>query len=275
VKKKGRAVGADLAENRRGIQSVEVGIQLLKALQNASSSVTLTALSDAAEMTASKAHRYLASYVRTGLVRQDPHSREYELGPAALTLGLAVLSQLDIISLAVEAGRKVAESTGHTVVVSVWSDRGAVIIRWLRGAEPIVTSLDLGSVLPALSSATGQVFVANLPRIATASAVRTEQRSRQKLKNTPLSEPQIEEMIAKVRKQGAAWVDSGDRSLGWQAISYPVLDNQGEAAAALTLLIVAAPVGNAEHPSAQALARACEEVSRQAVVSGLPGPRRR
>jgi len=274
MKKKGRDVGADLAVNRRGIQSVEVGIPLLKALQTASTSLSLTALSDSASMTASKAHRYLASYVRTGLVRQDPRSREYELGPTALSLGLAVLSQIEIISLAAEAARTVAESTGHTMLVSAWSERGAVIVRWLRGVEPVVTSLALGSVLPPLSSATGQVFLAHLPRIATAQAVRLEQRSRQRLKNASLPEPRIDELIDKVRKQGAAWIDS-DYIPGLRAISCPILDDQGEAAAAITLISVTELVADPEHPASQALARACEDVNRHAGIASLPGPRRR
>ncbi|MGH7881261.1 MAG: helix-turn-helix domain-containing protein, partial [Candidatus Binataceae bacterium] len=83
--KKKRDLGSELVENRRGIQSVEVGIALLKALKDAPGSSTLTTLSEMARMPASKAHRYLASYVRAGLVRQDLANRRYELGPLALS----------------------------------------------------------------------------------------------------------------------------------------------------------------------------------------------
>ena len=263
----------DVSENRRGIQSVEVGIPLLKALQTASTSLTLTALSESACMPVSQAHRYLASYVRAGLVRQDPRSREYQLGPTALSLGLAVLSQLNLISLAGEAAGAVAESTGHTTLVSVWSERGAVIVRSLRGQQPVVTSLTLGSVLPPLSSATGQIFLAYLPRTATAQAVRIEQRSRQRLNATTMSEPQIDQLIDKVRTRGTAWIDS-DYIPGLRAISCPILDCHGEAAAAMTLISATENVADLKHPASQALVQACDRVNRQAASADLSGPLR-
>jgi DNA-binding IclR family transcriptional regulator len=266
--------GSDLAENRRGIQSVEVGIPLLLALQRAPGPLTLTALSESASMTASKAHRYLASYVRAGLVRQNPTTREYELGPTALSLGLAALSQLDLVSLAGEAARTFAESSGHTTLMCVWSERGAVIVRWIRGLRPVVTSLALGSALPALSSATGQVFLANLPRTATAEAVRLEQRSRQRMKIASLSELQIDELISRVRRQGAAWVDGGYIP-GLRAFSCPILDYQGEAAAAITLISSTEHVADPKHPAAHALVEACKKVNEQAGSFVLSGPRHR
>jgi DNA-binding IclR family transcriptional regulator len=274
MKRKRRDSGSELAENRRGIQSVEVGIPLLKALQAAPGPLTLTALSEAAQMPASKAHRYLASYVRAGLVRQDPRSREYELGATALSLGLAALSQLDLVSFAGEAARTVCESTGHTTLMSVWSERGAVIVRWLRGLQPVVTSLALGSALPALSSATGQVFVANLPRTATAEAVRGEQRSSQRMKTGSLSEAQIDSLISRVRRQGVAWVDGGYIP-GLRAIACPILDYQGEAAAAITLMSAVEPLADPKHPAAQVLAESCRKVNEQAGSFVLSGPRRR
>jgi DNA-binding IclR family transcriptional regulator len=269
-----RDSAADLAENRRGIQSVEVGIPLLKALQDAAGPLTLTSISDAARMPASKAHRYLASYVRGGLVRQNAETRHYELGPVALTLGLAALSQLDLISLSHAASREVTESTGLTTLLSVWSDRGAVVIRWNRGTQPVITSLSLGSVLPPLASATGQVFLANLPRSATADAVRQEQRARQKLKSPTLSEQQIDEIIGKVRHQGASWIDGGFVP-GLRAYACAVLDYQGEAAAAITLVSSVEPLADPKHPAAKVLTEQCARVTEQAGKFTLPGPRHR
>ena len=41
-------------------------------------------------MSAAKAHRYLVSFQRLGLVTQDSRTARYDLGPAALKLGLGV-----------------------------------------------------------------------------------------------------------------------------------------------------------------------------------------
>ena len=46
----------------------------------------LGALAKAAGMSGANAHAYLVSYGTLGLVRQDPASGHYELGPLALQL---------------------------------------------------------------------------------------------------------------------------------------------------------------------------------------------
>ena len=72
-----------------GIQSVEVGFALLNTLAHARAPMMLRDLAAAASMSAAKAHRYLVSYQRLALVVQDASSTRYDLGPAALKLGLA------------------------------------------------------------------------------------------------------------------------------------------------------------------------------------------
>ena len=54
---------------RRGIQSIDTGIRLLEVLQNADGPMPLKDLSARSDMDPSSAHRYLASFVRSGLVR--------------------------------------------------------------------------------------------------------------------------------------------------------------------------------------------------------------
>lgn len=263
----------DLAANRRGIQSVEVGIAVLKALQDAPGPLTLTALSEMAGMPVSQAHRYLASYVRAGLARQNPENRRYELGPMALSLGLAALGQLDLTSLAGEAAQEITQTTGVVSLLCVWAERGAVIIRWNRGLQPVITSLGLGSVLPPLSTATGQVFLAYLPRSVTAEAVRTEQRARQRSSAPPTTVEALEDRISRVRNQGAAWVDGGYIP-GLRAIAAPVLDYQSEAAAVITLVSAMEPIADPKHPAARALIERCKKVSEQAGKFPLTAPRR-
>ena len=59
---------------RAGIQSVEVGFALLDALARATGPLMLRDLAAAAHMSAAKAHRYLVSFQRLGLVLQDSAS---------------------------------------------------------------------------------------------------------------------------------------------------------------------------------------------------------
>ena len=59
------------SEERRGIKAVEVAAQILDHLARAQKSVPLRELAAAGRMSPGKPDRYLASFVASGLARQD------------------------------------------------------------------------------------------------------------------------------------------------------------------------------------------------------------
>src|SRR3954451_15051255 len=95
----------------RGIQSIDTGIRLLEVLEKADGALALKELSARAELDPSSAHRYLASFVRCGLVRQDTDSR-YDFGPLALHVGLAAVRRLDAVQVTEQALPELVKETG-------------------------------------------------------------------------------------------------------------------------------------------------------------------
>ena len=149
---------------RAGIQSVEVGFELLKALSDAPGALMLRDLAANAGMSAAKAHRYLVSFQRMGLVVQDPVSTRYDLGPAALRLGLASLARIDAVKLARERIPALLAETGHTLAIAVWGNQGPTMVHWAEAPQTVPVTLRLGDVMPLLTSATGRCFAAFMPR---------------------------------------------------------------------------------------------------------------
>ena len=107
------AAGPKPEKPRRGIQSVEIGTQLLVALGAHVRPMGLQELGKAAGIAAGKAHPYLVSFVKVGFVVQDSTGR-YELGPLALQLGLSKLQRLDPIKEATP----LIESRPSTVILA-------------------------------------------------------------------------------------------------------------------------------------------------------------
>lgn len=60
-------------------------------LAEAAKPLTLRDLAAGVGMTSAKAHPYLVSFIRVGLVQQDRITGQYELGPFALQMGLVSL----------------------------------------------------------------------------------------------------------------------------------------------------------------------------------------
>lgn len=225
-----------------GLTSLDTALRVLAYLAGQNGPLSLSEIGRGCDMPPSKAHRYLASFVAAGLVRQKGRSGHYDLGRAALHLGLAALARHDFVNAAADGLADLSADTGMTVLLSVWANQGATVVRWERGASPTDTSMGLGTTLPLLTSATGQVFLAwGPPRaIALARAAQMHRLSRQP-DPVPDMDPDDEGLAALVariraiRARGFASVE-GRFIPGLVAAAAPVLDWQGEAQAAVTLV---------------------------------------
>lgn len=140
----------DDAKLRTGIQSIEVGFQLLKALAASPRAMMLRDLAAAADMNPAKAHRYLVSFQRLGMVAQDPVSGRYDLGPFALQLGLAGLNRLDPVKKARPILSQLRDDIDQTVGIAVWGNHGPTVVHWEESSHPVTVSLRLGDVMPML-----------------------------------------------------------------------------------------------------------------------------
>src|SRR5574343_1641653 len=107
-------------EGKHGVQSLEVGMGILKAMVGGKRSMMLKDIAAAAEMPPSKAHRYLVSLIRAGLVDQDPMSSRYDLGSFALNIGLVALDRLDRVRLGLSAIAEMRDEINQTTALAVW-----------------------------------------------------------------------------------------------------------------------------------------------------------
>jgi DNA-binding IclR family transcriptional regulator len=222
---------------RAGIRSVEVGFALLDALAQAAGPLMLRDLAAAAGMSAAKAHRYLVSFQRLRLVVQDLSSTRYDLGPAALQLGLASLSRLDAIKLARERVAALMDEIGHTVALAVWGNHGPTIVHWEESPQAVTVNLRLGDVMPLLTSATGRCFAAYVSREAIAPMLKEEIARAQKLARTdvPTTLAQARALLDEVRRRGSARVV--DTLLpGIVGFCAPVFDSDGHIAVGMVAL---------------------------------------
>ena len=147
---------------QRGIQSIEVGGQVLLALVHHGRPMALKDLAREAGMVPAKAHPYLVSFARIGLIEQDPLSGFYFLGPLALQLGLISLQQANPVQVATPLIAELAQRIGHTVAIAVWGTRGATIVRLEESPSSVHVNMRHGTVFSLANTASGRLFAAYL-----------------------------------------------------------------------------------------------------------------
>lgn len=223
-------------EGKHGVQSLEVGMGILKAMVFGKRSMMLKDIAAAADMPPSKAHRYLVSLIRSGLVEQDPLTSRYNLGPFALNIGLVAIDRLDRIRLGLAAISELRDEINETTALAVWGDNGPVIVRWERPRRPITVNVVTGTTLGVLSSAAGRVFAAWLPN-ATRAIVRREVEQRKNLPPGVTTVDDAEALLAGVRERGIAVITGGEYLFrGVEAAAAPVFNFKNDLTMALVIV---------------------------------------
>lgn len=222
-------------EGKHGVQSLEIGMGILRAMVNGQRSMMLKDIAAAADMPASKAHRYLVSLIRAGLVEQDPMTSRYDLGSFALNIGLVAIDRLDRIRLGLGAIAELRDRINETTALAVWGDGGPVIVRWERPRRPITVNVVTGTALDPLTSASGRVFSAWLPKEAV-SRLTDRYFKAGKLAPDLQTRADVEAMLAKVRADGYASVYGHHLVAGVEAVAAPVFNFKNEITIAMLVV---------------------------------------
>lgn len=246
-------------KQQHGIQSIEVGGRLLQAIAKARQPQMLRDLAAAADMPAAKAHRYLVSLGRMGLIEQRAETGLYDLGPFALELGLSALARLDPLSIASASLVDLSRETGQTVALAVWANQGPTIVRWVGADTPVAASLRVGSVMPLTRSATGRAFLSFLPRETTLPWLKEELAENARRGLAPSTPGEVETFIAQTRKQGFARTSDFIPGIGGMAA--PVFDYSASMVLALVALGYSKPFDAGFNGISRAVMRAAAVLS--------------
>lgn len=221
--------------NKGGVQSVEVGMKLLKTLAAMGGHTSLNELSDAAAMHPSKVHRYLTSLVNSGFVARTAHGR-YDLGPYGLEFSTLYLSRLDPTAVANKIIESLRDRTEEGLILTVWGSAGTTVIRWFQSRQPISVGIRPGTNFSTLMSAAGRVFLAHLPLELTRPLIEKELETfKQKPhKLAPNNWDEVTDIIEETRQHGLGRV-LGHSVEGISALAAPIFDYRGELVLSLVL----------------------------------------
>ncbi|KQV81295.1 IclR family transcriptional regulator [Rhizobacter sp. Root1221] len=257
---------------QRAVQSIEVGGRLLLALAAHHGPMNLKDLAAQAGLTPARAHPYLVSFGKLGLIEQDKATGRYALGPSALQVGLASLSQLDPVRVAGPVAEDLASSTGFAVALALWGNLGPTVVRMIEARQPLLVAMRSGTVMSILGTATGRAFAGALPekRVVRASPGAVGDEPGQAIAFSAAELKVLRQARQDLSAHGLVRAE-GRPIPGVNAFSAPAFDHEGQPAIVITTL------GHQDHfPSdwnssvADAVRAAAAQISRGLGWQGSP-----
>lgn len=153
------------ASRSAGTQAVARAAALLRAIAaSPRREIGLADLARTLDLERPTAHRILRRLVDEGLVRQNPASRGYQLGPVVYELGLAAQPPLTLYSVSSDALSAVAQGSGDTAFAIIVSGLDGVCLDRREGSYPVkALMLEVGRRRPMGSGAGSIAMLAAMP----------------------------------------------------------------------------------------------------------------
>ena len=241
-----------------GIQSIEVGMDILKKISEAGKPLSITEIAILCDTSKSKLHRYLTSFVRTGIVEKNQDAK-YILGTEIIRLGLVASRKLNITEIVAPHLMYVKEILNETVALAVWAQNVPFFISWEESNGPVNIGVKVGSQVSVTQSAAGLVFATFLPDEV------TEKKINEELHTFSIDSEKFQRTMDFVKVNGYAYV-KGTTITGISAIAAPIFDRTSKLVATLTIVGLEQSLDTSESSKAVQLLK-----ERSAIISTLLG----
>lgn len=217
-----------MKQEKKGIQSIEHGFSILKAVSRAEKPLTITEISRLCDMSKGQLYRYLISLCKVGALEKDSNLR-YSLGKEMLTMGLFAMQKTDVIVKALTYMKKLSEHLNETVALATWvEEEGPLIVEWIESNKHVNLNVRAGSLVELTTTAIGRIFAAFLPEEKTKGLIEKE------LEMNLIQRSQLESILNFVKKEKYAYTT--DYLPGITAIAAPVFDYKKELIASIYIV---------------------------------------
>ncbi|HVC24299.1 MAG TPA: IclR family transcriptional regulator [Acidimicrobiales bacterium] len=127
-------------------------------------SIGVSDLSRELDLAVSTAHRLLNILRIHEFAEQDPRTRRYLLGPAALSLGRLARGDHNLLSVSWPHLEQFCAEIDETINLVVLDGPDALFVDGIEARQPLRVATRKGARVPAYAAAGGKVLLAQLPR---------------------------------------------------------------------------------------------------------------
>lgn len=140
------------------IQSLETGIEIIDLIIQEARPLKFTDIERITKMSKSNLHKYLNTLTLKGILFRDVEGTYY-LGSKLIEFGNAAIGSVNLIDISAPYLKTISNKVNLTTLLLVWTNNGPVIGNIWSTHLGLNIGADIGTKLPALSSA-GKIFLA-------------------------------------------------------------------------------------------------------------------
>jgi len=144
-------------------QSIKRAIQIMHLFNSQEKELSLAEISRKMDIHKSIVYRILITLESEGWLVKNPETNKYMLGIKLLLLSSVVLDDLVVRKTALPIMKKLSAETGETVVLTMYSDGGAICIEKIESDNSIKITSQVGKFFPLHAGATGLAVLMGMP----------------------------------------------------------------------------------------------------------------
>lgn len=229
-------------ESRPVAATVEKALQVIEALSAAKGPCGVTQLSRDLRLNKSTVYRLLETLRRYGYVRQDDDLSRYTLTPKLWQLGVGVIRDSTVHSVAPAYLRAAADASGETVLLAIPDGDHVLVSDKVDSSQSLRIVSPIGSRLPAYCTALGRAMLFDADEASLRLLLSNAKRF------TEHTVTRVEALVAAVRvARREGYSVAVDEYLdGVTAVAAPVRDSTGEIVASLAITAPTSRLGQSE-----------------------------
>jgi DNA-binding IclR family transcriptional regulator len=217
------------------VQSVTRALLLLELLAKETTTVSLSELSQKADLKMTTVHRLLTTLMTKGFVEQDDISLRYQLGIKTFEIGNAALFVNDLRSIARPFLKQLLETTNETINLAILEDTEVIYIDQIESTNIVIVKMfaRVGSRGPAYCTGTGKVLLADISNDELRKLF-SQVNFVKFTENTITDINQLIIILNKIRNDGYA-LDFSERDPGVTCVAVPIKNFDGRVQAAISI----------------------------------------
>lgn len=244
-----------VTQNGSSVRALSRGLSIIRCFDNDHRELGLLEISRLTGLHKSTTLRLVKTLESSEFLALDSATGKYHLGGSIFRAVHLLLSPAELVRVSHPHMQRLAEETGESVVMTVWTEEGPllahIVLTWRQFKPPVETGL----IFTDLANASTKVFLAFGPEKRRAAALA---KPLPRLTDHTIVDPQrMADELRRVRAQGVAY-DMQEYRLETCAVAAPVRDSTGEVRIALC---VVAPVERSAPQHMSSYARAVKKAA--------------